>query len=332
MPTIVEIDGFGGPEVLRLVERPVEEPGPGEARVRVGAIGLNRVDSLFRKGAYLPAEFPTRIGMEAAGVVEAVGPGVINVKPGDRVAALTGVPTQRYGTYGEWMLYPADMLVGIPDGQPLAEAAACWTQYVTAYALAGIAEVAAGDAVVITAASSSVGLAAIQIARAHGAVPIAVTRGGEKAAALEQAGAAHVIVSDREDVAARLGEVTGGEGPRVSFDAVGGEMLGLLARASAPGGMLISYGVLAGVPADFPLVPIIAGNLTLRGWSADIMTHDAGLRAQVVGYVNAGLSSGALRPVIDSTFDLSQIVEAHRHLESNSQMGKVIVTTRWAGE
>jgi NADPH:quinone reductase-like Zn-dependent oxidoreductase len=301
-------------------------------RVRVGAIGLNRFEALYRKGLYRPAPFPSRIGAEAAGVVEAIGPGVSSLKVGDRVATLTGIAMERYGTYGEELLYPADMLVQIADGQSLADAASCWMQYVTAYALVNVAAVGSGDAVVITAASSSVGIAAIQIANAHKAMPIAVTRGRGKAAALSDAGAAHVIVSNEEDVAARICEVTGGQGARIAFDAVGGTMLSTLAHAAAPGGIIISYGVLAGLPSDFPLITLLANNLTLRGWSADILTHDPALRAEVTCYVSRGLANGALHPVIDRAFDLAQIADAHRYLESNVQFGKVIVTTKSAHE
>lgn len=327
MPKTVLFNEFGGPEVLHLAEVEQPEPAAGEARVRIGAIGLNRVESHYRKGLYYPATFPTKIGLEGAGVVEAVGPGVSNVSPGDRVAALTGVAMERYGTNGEVILYPADMLVTIPDSQSLSDAAACWMQYATAYALVGVSAISAGDAVAITASSSSVGIAAIQIANAHGATPIAITRGRDKAAALREAGAAHVIVSDEEDVAARLREITGGAGPRIVFDAVGGEMLSTLAGATRAGGILISYGVLAGMPETFPLIALLAGNLTLRGWSADMYTQDPTLRAEVVEYVNRGLASGAFRPIIDRSFDLTEIVEAHRYLESNRQFGKIVVTT-----
>lgn len=327
MSRIVLFNEFGGPDVLQLTEVEAASPGRDEARLRVGAIGLNRVEIQYRKGLYLPTSFPSKIGFEAAGVVEAVGPNVSNVEPGDRVATLTGVSMERYGTYGEQIMYPADMLVKIPDSQSLTDAAACWMQYVTAYALVGVAALAPGDVVAITAASSSVGLAAIQIARAHAAVPIAITRGRGKAARLRDAGAAHVIVSDEENTESRLCEITGGTGPRVAFDAVGGAMLGTLANAVAARGIIISYGVLAGTPAAFPLVALLAKNLTLRGWSADMLTLDAALRADVVDYVSEGLNSGKLHPVIDRTFELSQIAAAHRYLESNAQFGKIIVTT-----
>jgi NADPH:quinone reductase-like Zn-dependent oxidoreductase len=327
MPRIVLFDEFGGPEVLRLTRVDSPVPGPGEVRVKVGAIGLNRAEVLFRRGSYLGTSFPSKIGLEAAGVVDAVGPDVVSLVPGERVAALTGLSMEQYGTCGEEMIYPADMLVKIADGQSFADAAACWMQYVTAYALVSIGAVSAGDAVVITAASSSVGIAAIQIANAHGAIPIAVTRGRDKAVALQEAGAHHVIVSDEDDVSARIREITAGKGARIAFDAVGGATICALVSAMAPQAIIIAYGVLAGPPAEFPLVSLLANNLTLRGWSADMLTRDPALRADVIAYVSKGLATGTLRPIIDRCFDLSEIVEAYCYLESNAQFGKVIVTT-----
>lgn len=180
------------------------------------------------------------------------------------------------------------------------------------------------------AASSSVGIAALQIANVHHAVPIAVTRGRGKAAALLDVGAAHVIVSDEEDVAARIRALTGGKGARIAFDAVGGAMLSALAGAMAPKGIIISYGILAGPPTDFPIVSLLAGNLTLRGWSADMLTQDPKLRAEVVAYVSEGIAAVALQPVVDRCFDLLQVVDAYRYLESNTQFGKILITTRSA--
>lgn len=324
---VVRFHAFGGPEELRLDDLPVEEPGPGEVRFRVGAIGLNRVEAQYRSGQFLQPDLPSKIGYEAAGVVEAVGPGVTALAPGDRVATLTGTPMDRYGTYAERTLFPAEMLTKVLPGQPLVEAAACWMQYFTAYAIIEAGKVRTGDHVVITAASSSVGLAAIQIANAEGATPIAVTRGREKAEALLRAGAAHVIISDEEDAAARVRELTGGTGARIVFDAVGGTMLPALATATAPGGILIYYGVLAGLPVDFPWMALLGLNLSLRGFAANVLSQDPEARERVVAYVNAGLSNGALKPVVDRAFPLEEIAEAHRHLESNRQFGKIVVTT-----
>lgn len=330
MPRLVRFHQFGGPEVLRLDQVDVGPPGPGEVRLRVAAIGLNRVETIYREGSFGPVSFPAKIGYEAAGVIEEVGAGVAGFGPGDRAAVLFGLSMEQYGTYGEQILYPADRLVKVPPAQSLVEAAASWMQYGTAYALVDVARISDGQAVVITAASSSVGLAAIQIANAHGAVPIAVTRGRAKAERLAALGAAHVIISDEEDVPKRVLEITEGNGARVVFDAIGGAPLAELLSAVAREGVAIVYGVLGGYALEVSLPQIMLANLTLRGWSADVLTAQADKRAEMVAYVSGGLASGSLSPVIAKVFPLAQIVEAHRYLESNEQIGKVVVTTGYA--
>lgn len=336
MAQVVRFHRYGGPEVLRVDAVEVGAPGPGEVRIAVHAFGLNRVEALSRGGMFAPVSFPARLGYEAAGVIEAVGPGVTGRDPtewrvGDRVATLYGLDMERWGTYADTLLYPADMLVAVADGQSLVSAlvaaAASWMQYGTAFALIEVANISAGDAVVITAASSSVGLAAIQIANERGATPIAVTRGRDKAPALRQLGAAHVIVSDEEDVAARIREATGGAGARVAFDAVAGPPLASLLGAMAPMGVVIVYGMLAGHAVELTLPSLMMANLTLRGFAADALVRDPASRRRLVDYIAPRLASGALAPVIDRTFALDDIVAAHEFLESNRQIGKIVVTT-----
>jgi len=327
---VVRFHEFGGPDVLRLDTVTVGEPGPGEVRIAVAACGLNRVEALYRGGDFGAVQFPARIGYEAAGTIEAVGQDVTGWRPGDRVAVLYGLSMEQYGTCGEMILYPADMLVPVPDGMTLVDGAASWMMFGTAYALVEVAAVAPGDAVVITAASSSVGLAAIQIANAHGAIPIAVTRGTGKAAALLAQGAAHVIVSDEEDVPARIRAITGGKGARIVFDAVGGQSLAGLIEAMAPQGVAIVYGMLAGYSVNLMLPTIMQANITLRGFAADLLVKQPASRARLVEYIGEGLARGALRPVIDRAFALADIAEAHRYLESNQQLGKIVVTTSTA--
>ena len=329
---IVRFHAFGGPEVLQVDEVEVGEPGPGEVRIRVGAFRLNRVEAMFRAGHYVPTTFPSRLGYEAAGTIEALGEGVTGWQVGNRVVTHYGLSMADWGTYGEALVYPADLLVPVPDGQSLTEAAASWMQYGTAWALVECGHVKPGDVVAINAASSSVGLAAIQIALAHGAVPVAITRGRDKAAALQAAGAAHVIVSDEEDVTARLMAITGGAGVDIVFDAVAGAPLAALLTATRPRGVVIVYGLLAGPTVELPLLSLIASNLTLRGWSADDLIRQPEPRARMVAWVNERLADRRLVPIIDRTFPIDQVAEAHRWLEANRQVGKIVVETRYAGE
>lgn len=331
MATAVRIHQFGGADVLQLDEVVIPEPPAGEVRINIAAFGLNRVEILYRSGNYGAGKLPARIGYEAAGIVDAVGQGVTEWSVGDRVAALFGLPMEQYGTFTEQVNYPADMLVAVPKDQALVKAAASWMMFGTAYALIDVGQIVAGDTVIINAASSSVGIAAIQIANDRGAIPIAVTRGRNKAAALLAAGAAHVIVSDEEDIAARVMDITDGAGARIAFDAVGGAQLSALLSAMAPLGIVIAYGMLAG-PGNEQLLPLLMGrNLTLRGFSADLLIRDPSTRQQLIDYVSDGLARGALTPVIDRTFALQDVADAHRYLEGGTQLGKIVVTTNMGG-
>jgi len=203
----------------------VHAPAPRAGQVRSAgkALGLNRAESMFRTGTYneVPV-FPSRIGYEAAGVVDAIGAEVIGLAPGDAVSV---VPSDgsvgTYGTYGEHAIVRARYVVQHPSSLSFVDAAAVWMQYLTAYgALIEIGKPTKGDVVVITAASSSTGLAAIQLANLVGATPIAATRTAAKRDSLLAAGAAHVIVTDEEPLAARMRELTGGAGARLVFDPV----------------------------------------------------------------------------------------------------------------
>jgi NADPH:quinone reductase-like Zn-dependent oxidoreductase len=200
-------------------------------------------------------------------------------------------------------------------------------QYLTAYGgLVDIAGLRRGDFVAITAASSSVGLAAIQIANMVGAIPVAVTRTSAKRQRLLEAGAAHVVASMEEDLQAQLKSVSGQRGIRVVFDAVGGPIFEPLTAAMAPGGILVEYGGLSPEKTPFPLFDVLSKSLTLRGYLVHELLADPERLEFAKEFVLEGLEAGALRPVIARTFPFDQIVEAHRFLESNEQFGKIVVT------
>lgn len=227
---------FGGPEVLRFESLDAGDPGEGELRVRIEAIGLNRAEASFRSGRYVEkAQLPSRIGYEAAGIVEAAGPGVQGFAPGDPVCILPTFSMTRYGVYAERAIVPAHSVLPRPHGLSAIESAAVWMAHLTAYgAIVDIARVGRGEAVIVTAASSSVGLAAIRICNAIGAIPVAVTRGEGKRDALLRAGAAHVIVSQRDDLAAEAMRVTAG-GARLAVDPIGGPIVGPVGAFRPPG-------------------------------------------------------------------------------------------------
>lgn len=202
MARVVRFHEFGGPEVLRIENVEIPQPGPGEVQIRVKALGLNRAEALLRTGTYIETPvLPSGLGLEAAGIVESVGEGVENFAPGDRVSVIPPKSMVRWPAYGELVTFPAGSVVKHPQWLSWEKAAALWMPYLTAYgALIDIAKLHRGDFVVITAASSSVGLAAIQIANRVGATAIAVTRTSGKKQELLAFGAAHVIAADRKSV------------------------------------------------------------------------------------------------------------------------------------
>jgi NADPH:quinone reductase-like Zn-dependent oxidoreductase len=199
--------------------------------------------------------------------------------------------------------------------------------YVTAYgALIDIAKIGKGDAIVITAASSSVGLAAIQIVNSVGAISIATTRTNAKASALKSAGAAHVVVTEEQDLVKSINAITNGKGARIVFDSVGGQGVDKLAQATSPGGTLFLYGGLSLEPTIFPVASAFMKGLSLRGYVLFEILGDKARREAAIAFITKGLEAGALKPVIAKTFPFDSIVEAHRYLESNAQVGKIVVT------
>lgn len=325
MTRTVRFGTEGAPEVLELVDVEIGGPGPGEVRITVEAIGLNRAEAMFRAGIYFerPDEFPAKLGYSAAGVIDQVGPGVTEFKPGDPVSTVAGFSMRNYGVYGEQAIVPAAAVLKRIEGLSAAETVALWGPFLTAYgAIVDEGNVRSGDAVLITAASSSVGLATIDVVNHIGAIPIAATRTAGKRDRLLAAGAAHVIVTDDEGIASRTLEITGGKGVEFVFDAVAGEGVRDLAAATAKGGTLVVYGALDTKETPFPLwfVP------TMRLFNAFDLTLNPRRLRRAEHFIRAGVRAGTFRPRVDRTFDLTDIVAAHRYLEGNGQFGKVVVT------
>ena len=327
MTKVVRIYRHGGPEELRFEDLDIGEPGAAEVRLKIEAIGLNRSEAAFRAGEYpVTPKFPTLIGYEGVGIVEALGAGVEGFRVGERVCVLPNFRLGEYGIYGERAIVPARSLLSPPPGLSPVEAASIWMQYFTALAIIEIAHAAIGDYVIVRAASSSVGLAAIQLANWAGAVPIAATRTSAKAPALRQQGAKHVISTDETDLVAEVQRITGGKGARIIFDPVGGPDVDKLALAAAEEGIIFIYGGLSGKPTPYPHWPAALKGLSIRGWVASSIWNRPERFARNRELILQGLASGHLRPVIARTFTFSQIVAAHRYLESNQQIGKIVVT------
>jgi NADPH:quinone reductase-like Zn-dependent oxidoreductase len=328
MPKNVRFQEVGGPEVLRIEEETPKQPGKGEVRLKVWAVGLNRAESMFMRGQYVePPKLPAGLGYEAAGVVEAVGPDVDKNWVGKRAAIIPSFSMNDYAMLGEEVIAPAAALGEYPAKLSPVEAAAVWMQYVTAYgALIAIAHLAIRDFVVIRAASSSVGIAAIEIAKAEGAISIATTRKSDKKAKLRSLGADHVIATEEEDIVARVKEITGGNGARVIFDPVAGPFLEKLGEAAATGGIVIEYGALSMQPTPFPLFAAIVKGLTIRGYTLMEVTRNPEKLAVAKKYIYERLADGRFQPKIAKIFPFSQTVEAYKYLESNAQVGKVVIS------
>ncbi|MEI9978719.1 MAG: zinc-dependent alcohol dehydrogenase family protein [Edaphobacter sp.] len=326
---IVRFHKAGPAEVLQFDELPLPEPGHGEVRLRVKALGLNRAEVMFRNAQYLEDPvFPAKNGYEAAGIVEAIGPGVDPSWIGKTASTIPGVfRLNAHGVYGETAIVPVAALAEYPANFTYSQGAAIWMQYLTAYgALIMLGHVVKGDFVLITAASSSVGIAAIEMAKAEGAISIAVTRTAAKKAELLKLGADHVIVSDEEDLVARVMQITSGKGARIVFDPIGGKIVESLAEAAATKGIIFEYGALAPEPTPYPLFTALSKFLTIRAYTLFEFASDPVEAPKAKKYIFDHLAAGDFKPVIDKTFSFSEIVEAHRYMESNAQVGKIVVT------
>jgi NADPH:quinone reductase-like Zn-dependent oxidoreductase len=317
---------IGGPEVLRVEETRLPDPGPGEVLIDVAALALNRAEALFRAGRYFyqPTLPASRNGYEAAGTVAAVGPGVTAFAPGDPVMAAGDIELSAQGVHGDRILLPEDCVVARPADVDPVTAAAVWVNYSTAYgALVRTAGLAAGDHVLITGASSGTGTAAIQVARRAGAIPIATTRTEDKRRRLLDLGAEQVIVTAGEDIAKETRRLTGGRGAEVVFDAIGGATFRELGDAVVEGGTLISYGWLDRLPVELPM----NWPLTVHGYNNLTVSGSADGRRRATRYLASGLADGTLRPVVAEVFDgLDRIQDAHRLMESNRHTGKIVIT------
>jgi NADPH:quinone reductase-like Zn-dependent oxidoreductase len=329
----------GGSDVLRIDETQLSRLEENEVLVRVQAVALSRLDLLWRAGSYFEEpDFPAQIGYDAAGVVESVGPEVKTLKVGDRVSTFPAVSLLDYAAHGERIVYPETALMVYPENLTPVQAAAANTGLFTAYfALLELADLKRDQQVVVTAASSSMGIAAIQMARAIGAKSIAVTRSEAKKEALLGAGADQVIIAGREDVQETILELTEGLGAEVIYDAVAGPGLEELVWATKRFGHVIVYGHL-GVMECGTLLPL--GACFLRAIQVhncfrifDFTGHPrlglqtkTGAVERAKKFIFDGLASKLFSAKIDRVFfGLDEYAAAHRYMETNDQIGKIAV-------
>lgn len=322
MPFAIRIHQTGGPEVLRWEEVPAVAPKAGEALIKQEAVGLNFIDVYHRIGLY-PLPMPSAIGQEAAGIVEAVGPGVTLVKPGDRVAYASGA----VGAYSQYRCYPADRLVKLPDSIDFKTAAAMMLQGLTAaYLLRRTYRVQKGETVLIHAAAGGVGSIACQWAKALGATVIGTVSTEEKAEIARKNGCDHVIFYARENVAERVREITGGEGVPVVYDGVGKDTFTGSIDSLRPLGMMVSFGNASG--AVEPVSPLLLSQKGSLFLTRCTLAHYIAKREELVALSDELFSvvlSGQVKINVSRTWPLSDVEEAHRELEARRTTGSIVL-------
>lgn len=318
----IRINKNGGPEVMELVDVQLGEPGPGEALVRHHAIGVNYIDVYFRTGLY-PQPLPAGIGMEGAGVVEKVGPGVTHVKPGDRVA-YSGRPP---GAYSQARVMPAEILVILPDELSFEQGAAMMLQGLTVqYLLNDTYKVKKGDTVLFHAAAGGVGLFACQWLKAIGATMIGTVGSPEKAALAKAHGCDHTILYRDEDFVERVKEITGGKGVPVVYDSIGKDTFMKSLDCLSPRGMMVTFGNASGPVPPLDL-SILGGKGSLKVTRPTLMTyvHNRALLEPMAADLFQMVISGKIKIEINQRYALADAAQAHRDLEGRNTTGSTIL-------
>jgi len=320
----VEIVQPGGPDVLRLVERPDPVPGPGEVLVEVAAAGVNRPDVLQRLGSYPPPPGASDLpGLEVAGHVASVGPGVTTLRPGDAVCGLVSG-----GGYASRCVIPVPQCLPVPAGLDLVAAAAMpetfFTVWTNVFERGGLK---AGETALFHGGTSGIGTTAIQLARARGSRVFATAGSAEKCAACERLGAERAINYHEADFVAVVRELTAGRGVDVVLDMVGGEYLARNIDVLATEGRLVEIATLHGVKAELNIQTVMVRRLTITGSTlrARSVEEKGAVASAVRVHLWPLLESGAVKPVLHATFPLRDAAEAHRVMESGAHIGKLVL-------
>jgi NADPH2:quinone reductase len=317
----IQIEQTGGPEQLRLVDIPVPQPGPKQALIKLAASGVNFIDVYFRTGLY-PVDLPFTLGQEGAGVVEAVGPGVTEIQPGDRVAY-----TAPGGSYAEYVVVPSWQLVKVPGGMDLKTAAAALLQGMTAHYLThSTFPLKAGDTCLIHAAAGGAGRLIVQMAKMLGARVFGTTSTEAKAVLARQAGADEIIFYTKQDFAAEVKRLTDGRGVDVIYDSVGAPTFMPGLNCLRPRGMMVLFGQSGGkVPPLDATILNTKGSLFL---TRPKLGNYCASREELLwraGDVFEWIASGKLKLAIERTYPLAQAAQAHRDLESRATAGKLLL-------
>jgi NADPH2:quinone reductase len=321
MPQAIRIQTTGGPEVMTWEPVSVGEPSPGEVRVRNTAVGVNFIDTYHRSGLY-PVALPATLGMEGAGVVEAVGPRVTGFKTGDRVAYSGPI-----GAYAEILLRPADRLVKIPAGIDDRTAAAIMLKGMTAwYLIRRTHPVRKGETILVHAAAGGVGLLVCQWAKKLGATVIGTVGSDAKADLAKKAGCKHVVVTPRENLVERVRSITGGKGVPVVYDGVGKDTFMMSLDCLSPMGLMVSFGNASGpVPPFNPIILSQKGSLFLTRPTLQHYTTSRGDLLRASRDLFAVVKSGAVRISINQSYPLRDAARAHADLEARKTTGSTVL-------
>lgn len=328
MSKMLRMHGLGL-EKLELDEVQLRPLAKDEAKIQVKAFGitgdnLNYINGHFNPGEKAPA-MPATFGYEAAGIVEEVGSQVDQGWLGKRVAPVGPYDFKQYGSAGSEIIVPADRLVEIPAKLTFTQAAALWIPYLTAYP---VHQVRKNDYVLLPAATSTVGHAAIQYALANGAIPIGSTRSAEKATTLKkETGIHHVIVTSESDLSQEVQKITQGHGVDFTFDPIGGQSITTLADSSAYLGRIIEFGVIGGIEAPLPVGQLLGKGLTIKGFTVNEITADSSKRQQATKDVLDGVNNGSFTPLVAKTYALKDYQAAFEQLQGNNLLGRIVITT-----
>lgn len=324
MPRVIVFDEFGGPDVMHVVDEPVPTPATGEVRVRIEAFAVNPLDLMMRAGTS-PAPVPlphARLGVEATGIVDAVGSEVTGISIGTPVVLTAVADAAARGTYAEYTTVPASCVIPRPGELDVADAAGIWVAFSTAYgALVETAAMRRGHRVLINAATGAVGRAAIQVACEVGAVPIALTRNSANEDDLLNVGAAAVVAADRDNLVEAVRYHTDGDGVDIVLDLVAGPGQRQLWEAARPGATLMAAGFLDPRPSSTPI-----GAVTVHRYKGFVHTLDPEVVARMATFLADGLRRGGLRPTIGTVLTLDEVADAHRLVENGTHRGKVVLT------
>lgn len=324
--TVLYFQELGGPDKLQVGPWPRRTLAAGEVRVRVHAFALNRADLMYLNGEhYTIPDFPTRIGSEAVGTVTETGPGVTGLSVGDRVSSIPFFTPN--GVQGDSAVVPAAYLVPVHERLTDAEACSVWMQYLTPYlAFVEVCHLRPGDTVLVTAATSTAGLGAIQIANTLGLQTVATTRSAHKRQLLLDAGATATAVAGHDDLGSIIDRTSAGKGIDAAFDPVGGRSLFDYVDHLASGATVLGYGTLSDEQPVIPVAAMCRAKAVFHPYSMFNHIDDAVQRRGAVTFISQRIAGGDLTPRIDRVFGFNEAVDAYRYMQSNSQVGKIVVT------